>query len=222
MTGTLIVVTGTTGSGKTTTCKEFIARHDDLWLHFGADIFLGTLVPRKFVDGGPRCHEGLHMAPDDPNVPEGPAHLALGRYGMGMIHSMHEMAAAAIRSGQNVIMDHVTTQHPPILQDCVAVLHTLPVLFVALRLPPEQLDRRIDARLADVIKTLGPEHGKRANEGTRRVSSYMAREIFSHDCFDFTVDTGVLSPTDVADAISARLHEGPGRAFATLARRFDL
>ena len=59
--GKLLLITGTTGSGKTTTCKEFVARQDELWLHFGADQFLGGVMPRKFVDGGPRAHEGRHL-----------------------------------------------------------------------------------------------------------------------------------------------------------------
>jgi chloramphenicol 3-O-phosphotransferase len=222
MTGTLIVVTGTTGAGKTTTCREFVSRHDDLWLHFGVDTFLGVLTPRQFVDGGPRSAEGVHMEPDDLNNPEGPAHLALGRYGAAMIHTMHEMAAAALRTGQNIIMDHITTMNPPLLQDCVAVLHRLPVLFVALRPPAEMINARIDARIEEVMKTLGPEHGKRTNEGTKRVSNYMAREIYSHDCFDMMLDTGSLSPSQVAAAISTRLQEGTGQAFTLLAKKFGL
>src|SRR5439155_12991760 len=131
--GQLIIVTGTTGSGKTTTCGEFVAAANDLWLHFGVDLFLGRAVPRKFVDGGPRSHEGVHMAPDDPNDPEGPAHLDLGLYGAGLLHAMNAMAATAVRNGQKIIMDHITTIDPPLLQDCVACLHELPVLFVALK-----------------------------------------------------------------------------------------
>ena len=219
MPGTLVIVTGTTGSGKTTTCIEFVARREDLWLHFGVDIFLSKLVPRKFIDGGPRSADGVHMVPDDANVPDGPAHLQLGRYGAGMIHTMHAMAAAALDAGQNLIMDHITTMNPPLLKDCVEVLGDYPVLFVALRPPLELLGERIDARLPQIIEQLGVEHAKRVNEGTRRVSTYMAREIFAHDCFDLVLDTGALKPPQVADAISARLEEGPGRAFATLAQR---
>jgi len=221
MMGTLVVLTGTSGSGKTTTCLEFVSRREDLWLHFGADIFLSKLTPRKFIDGGPRSGDGVHMVPDDPNDPEGPAHLDLGRYGAGMLHAMHEMIAAAVRAGQNMIIDHITTMNPPLLEDCVRVLRHVPVLFVALRPPQEILAARIDSRLPEIVKVLGPEHGKKANDGTKRVSRYMAREIFSHDCFDLVLDTGVLRPPQVCDAISARLSEGPGSAFETLARKFS-
>jgi chloramphenicol 3-O-phosphotransferase len=222
MTGQLIVVTGTTGSGKSTTCQEFVAAADDLWLNFGADFFLGKVVPRKFVDGGPRSTDGVHMVPDDPADPDGPWHMELGKDGPAMIRAMHEMAASAVRLGQRVIMDHVTTMHPPLLQDCVARLQGLPVLFVALRPDQTLLDQRIDARLGEIVASLGPEHGTRANEGTRRVRAYMVREIFSHDCFDLIIDNGALTPGEVVDRIMARLRQGPGEAFATLAGRLDI
>jgi hypothetical protein len=47
----------------------------------------------------------------------------------------------------------------------------------------------------------------------------MERAIFRHDCFDLILDSGLLTPPEVADAISARLRKGPGDALATLAQR---
>lgn len=220
MAGQLIIVTGPTGAGKTTTCATFIAEAADLWMHF-ADLVLGKTISKKFVDGGPRSDEGVHMAPDNPADPEGPAHLELGRHGLGLFEAMHDMAAAAVRCGRNVIMDHITTVHPPLLQDCVARLNGLPVLFVALRPDPALLSKRIDQRLADVVKSLGPEHGAKANEGTKRVAEYMAREIFSHNHFDLIIDNSALSPTQAVAAIVARLGEGPGEAFGILADKFE-
>lgn len=219
----IVIVTGTTGSGKTTTCREFVNQADDLWLHFGADIFLGSLISRKFVDGGARSEEGVHMTPDDPADPEGPAHLSLGTHGAGMIATLHEMAAAAVRNGQPVVMDHVTTVSPPILQDCVARLKTLPVLFVALRPPQEMLAERIRGRLAEVEKVLGKEHAAKNNAGTRRASEFVAREIFRHDCFDLEIDSGALSPEQVVRKILDRLESGPpGDAFQRLAEKFGV
>jgi len=222
VTGQLIVVTGATGAGKTTTCATFIDEAQALWVHFGADLLLGKTLSRRFVDGGARSNEGVHIVPDDPQYPEGPAHLDLGRYGMGLFEAMHEMAAAAVRCGQNVIMDHVTTLHPPLLQDCVARLKGLPVLFVGLKPDPQLLSRRIDERLAGIIESMGPEHGRRANEGTKRVADYMFREIFSHDRFDLVIDNSALPPKAVVAAIVARLEQGPGEAFQTLAGEFGV
>ncbi|TGD74897.1 hypothetical protein E4634_06815 [Mangrovimicrobium sediminis] len=222
MTGNLIVVTGTTGSGKTTTCREFIDRHDDPWLHFGADNALGTLMSRKFVDGGARCDEGVCIEPADADDPDSPYELKLGAVGMPVIHAMHRMIAAALDFGMNIITDHVTTMNPPILEDCVRVLHGYPVLFVALKPPPEILDARIDGRLEDVARVVGMEQAKVTNERTRRGSQSIGREIYSHDCFDLVLDTGKLSPAEVAQAIAQRQRMGPGEGFGRLAGRFGV
>lgn len=218
--GRIVVVAGTTGSGKTTTCRTFIDRADDVWLHIGVDMFLGTMLSRKFVDGGPRCDECLRMAPLDPADPAGPAEMKLGPLGLPLIDAYHQMVAAAARSGQNVIIDHVPTTSPPLLQRCAAALAGLPVLFVALKPPREVLMQRIDDRLPEVIKVLGPEQGVITNEGCKQASDFIFRGIFSHDCFDLVLDTAQLSPEAVVSAIFARLADGPGRAMATIAREF--
>jgi chloramphenicol 3-O-phosphotransferase len=205
----LVIVTGTTGSGKTTTCKAFIDQADELWLHFGVDQFLGQFVPRKFVDGGARGEEGIHMAPDDPRDPVGPCHMDLGRIGAGLIDTYHRMVRTGVENGHSIVMDHVTTLSPPILQDLVARVNDLDTLFVALKPPQDILGERIAGRIAEVEKVLGKEHAARNNEGTRRASQFVYREIFRHDCFDMVLDTGAMSPAEVAAAILARLREGP-------------
>jgi chloramphenicol 3-O-phosphotransferase len=205
----LVIVTGTTGSGKTTTCREFVAQADDLWLHFGVDTMLGTLVPRKFVDGGERGEEGMHMAPDDPADPDGPAHMSFGRFGGRLIDTYHRMVRAAVENGQRVIVDHVATLDPPILPNMVERFRGLDALFVALRPPQAILGERIAGRIAEVEKVLGKEHAARNNAGTRRASEFIAREIFRHDCFDMVLDTGTLGPTAVARAILERVERGP-------------
>jgi chloramphenicol 3-O-phosphotransferase len=60
-----------------------------------------------------------------------------------------------------------------------------------------------------VEKVLGKEHAARNNAGTRRASEFIAREIFRHNCFDMVLDTGVLSPGEVARAILERVENGP-------------
>jgi chloramphenicol 3-O-phosphotransferase len=221
-TGQIVLVAGTTGSGKTTTCRTFIERADDLWIHFGVDIFLGSMLAGKFVDGGQRSDECLSLAPLDPADPAGPAEMRLGPRGLPVLEAYHRMAATGARSGQNLIMDHVPTLSPPVLQSCVAALKGLPVLFVALKPPREVLMRRIDDRLPEVVKVLGPEHGVISNERCKHASDSIYREIFAHDHFDLVLDTGTLSPQAVVEAIFARLREGPGNAFRVLAREFGV
>ena len=141
-----------------------------------------------------------------------------------MMRTLHEMVRAAVQAGQNVIMDHITTIDPPVLHDCVARLHELRVLFVALR-PPENLRyKRIDRRLEEAAGESGldREQVRLANERTKRVSRYMDIQIFSHNHFDLVIDNATMSPRDVANAIRDRLSEGPGTAFEALSSSLDI
>lgn len=220
-TGKLLLITGTTGSGKTMTCKEFVARQDGLWMHFGADQFLGGVIPRKFVDGGPRAHEGLQKILDDPTNPEGPRHLKLGRYGLDMFDAFHAMVAAGVRSGQNYIMDHITTLEPPLLQSCIENFRDLPVFFVALKPPLDVVPDRIDGRLDKIVSALDRTQAAVANQNTKRMADFLYQQIFAHDHFDLIVDSSANNPSEVADIIAAALNKKSGTAFTELSRKFD-
>lgn len=221
-TGKIIVITGSTGAGKSTTCGQFVADMDDLWLHFGVDLFFGKLVPRKFIDGGgSRSGDGLYTAPDNPAAPDGPWHMALGPLGTGMMHSFHRMAAEAVRSGQNVVLDHVAMVDPPVLADCVTCLKDLPVFFVALKPPVEVIPQRIDERLETIVATLGREHAVRNSENKKKVARFIYDRIFAHDCFDLVIDTDRYDPGEVARMIEDAMGDGRGQAFPELARRLE-
>jgi chloramphenicol 3-O-phosphotransferase len=219
--GKIVIVTGSTGSGKSTTCKEFVAQMDDLWLHFGIDLFLGSVVPRKFVDGGPRSDEGVHMAPDNAGEPDGPWHMDMGRFGLSMVMAFHRMAVAAVRSGQNVVLDHIASIDPPLLQDCVNCFRQLPVFFVGLRPPAEVIPKRLDARLEAVVAAIGREHAVRNSENKKRVARYLHEQIFAHDIFDLVIDTNAHAPAEVVKIIAAEMGDGRGKAFEDLASRID-
>jgi len=215
--GKLLIITGTTGSGKTTTCKEFVARQHDLWLHFGADQFLGGVIPRKFVDGGERAGEVLAKVPDDPARPDGPRHLAVGRHGMAAMDAFHAMAAAGVREGANLVMDHITTVEPPFLQSCVRHFRDLPVFFVALKPPLDVVPERIDGRLDKIANALNREQANIANQNTKRMAEFLYRQIFSHDHFDLVVDSDSNNPAEVADIIANAMASQAGVAFTALA-----
>jgi len=226
MSGQIVLITGTSGAGKSTACREFRDTADDLWMLYGADLVLGTLIPGKFVEGGLKASECMHIEPDDPAQPMGACHMELGKLGPGLIASWHEMMAAAARAGINVIGDHILLTSPPFLQDCLLRLQGLPVLLVAL-VPPEDV---LDARIADnerltegaAAAGLSTEQVAAITAKLQHVGKYMTREIFSHDVFDLVLDSGALSPAEIVEKIRTRLKEGPGEAFDKLAENFDL
>jgi chloramphenicol 3-O-phosphotransferase len=217
--GKVVVLTGSTGAGKTTTCDLLVDRLDGLWLHFGIDLFLGKVVPRKFVDGGRCSREGVHGAPDDPEKPDGPWHLDMGAHGIGLVRTFHRMAATAARDGQNLVIDHIATCDPPLLQDCVAAFAGIPVWFVALKPPPAVSPQRIDERLDSIVAALGREHAVRNSEAKKRVAASLYESIFRHDIFDQTIDTQAHSPDEVANLILAEMGDCAGTAFPRLAAR---
>jgi chloramphenicol 3-O-phosphotransferase len=220
-TGRILILTGSTGAGKSTACSLLVDRLDGLWLHFGIDLVLGKLVPRKFIDGGRCSEQGVHSVPDNPENPDGPWHLDMGRYGMPVIRSFHRMAAAAVRDGQNLVIDHIATLDPPILQDCVSAFAGLPVWFVALKPPPETSPRRIDQRLETLVPTLGRDHAVRNSEAKKRIARWLHDQIFAHDLFDQVIDTDCYGPEEVASRIIGAMGNCDGSAFPALARRLS-
>ena len=204
-TGKALILTGSTGAGKSTTCTLLVDRLEGLWLHFGIDLVVGKVMPRKFIDGGRCSGQRVHGAPDDPNDPDGPWHLDMGVLGLPVIRSFHRMAAAAVRSGQNLVIDHIATVDPPILQDCVEVFAGLPVFFVALKPPPEVSPRRLDERLESIVATLGREHAVRNSAAKKRVARSLYEQIFAHNIFDLVIDSDRHGPDGVTSLIIARM-----------------
>ena len=77
--------------------------------------------------------------------------------------------------------------------------------------------------MAEVEKVLGKEQAAKNNAGTLRVSEYIARETFTHDCFDMLIDTGALSPSEVAHQVIDRVKNGtPGTSMQRLAVKFGI
>jgi chloramphenicol 3-O-phosphotransferase len=221
MPGKILLITGSTGAGKTTTCNLLVDRLEGLWLHFGIDLFLGKLVPRKFIDGGRCSHEGVHGAPDDPAHPEGPWHLDMGTYGIRLVRTFHRMAATAAREGQNLVIDHIATLDPPLLQDCIEVFNGLSVWFVALKPPPTVSPKRIDERLETIAASLGREHAVRNSEAKKRVAMSLYENIFRHELFDQVIDTETHEPDAVVESILQRMGDCRGAAFPELAYRLS-
>jgi len=219
--GRLLIITGTTGSGKTTTCKEFVAGAEELWLHFGADQFLGGVVPRKFVDGGARSTEVLHKVLDDPMDPGGSRHLELGPYGLQAISTLHAMVAAAVRNGSNVVMDHIATVDPPILQSCLQHFRGLPVDLVALKPPLAVIPERLDQRLDEIVGALSREQTNIANQNTKRMAEFLYQQIFAHDDFDLVIDSAACTPPEVAGLIAEHLRSHRRQALDSLVRKLD-
>jgi chloramphenicol 3-O-phosphotransferase len=222
--GQIIIVSGTSGSGKSTTCEQFAKRSDDFWLLYGIDHFMSATFPAKFGHHGPRSREGIYAHPIDEDHSNGPLRWSFGEHGTRAFHALHEWIAAASRAGCNIVLDHLLTTDPPLLQDCIWRLKDLPVLFVSLKPPFEVLQQRVANRKMDKklpTDVLDPNDVMRiVIDRLNRLRPWFYEAVYANDCCDLQIDTNDHSPDAVCELIERRLTRGPGTAFETLRGRY--
>jgi chloramphenicol 3-O-phosphotransferase len=221
--GQIIVVSGTSGAGKSTTCDLFTKRSSDFWLQYGIDHFLGGSFPSAFGHHGPRSREGVFAHPVDDSDPEGPLRWSFGERGKQAFGVMHEWVAAASREGCNIILDQLMMLDPPVLQDCIWRLKDLPVLFVSLKPSYEVLMQRVATRKMggkSPTGTLDEAATKRVVERLSRLRPWFYDAIYANDLYDLEVDSTAHTPEQVCALIEQRLAAGPGTAFEQLRARY--
>lgn len=224
MAGQIIIVSGTSGAGKSTTCDLLVKRSDDFWLSFGIDHFLSTIFPARFGHHGPRSAEGICAHPMDPREPDGALRWSFGENGWRAMQAFHDWIAAASRAGCNIVVDHLMMTDPPVLQDCVQRLEGLPVLLVSLKPPYAVLAERLAARPNDkkvpAVEIHGDEGLRRAVERLNRLRPWFYEAVYANDCCDLEIDSLQHAPEAVCALIEQRLAQGPGGAFDILRGRY--
>jgi chloramphenicol 3-O-phosphotransferase len=182
---------------------------------FGMDLLVGTLVPARYTMFGSMKEQGYQPT-------------AYGPVCMKALSAMHEMVAAAARTGQNMVVDHLTFLDPPVLQDAIWRMTDVPVLFVNLKPSREVLEQRVKGRVITVIPepiqeamaAAGPEILKALGEELSAATPWFYEHAYANEIYDLELDSSAMSPDEVCTAIEARLCEGPGTAFATLRERY--
>ncbi len=226
MAGQIIIVSGTSGAGKSTTCELFARRSEDFWLLYGIDHFLSATFPVKFGHHGPRCREGIYAHPVDEQEPDGPLRWSFSDLGARAFSAFHEWVAAASREGCNIILDHLMMTDPPVLQDCIWRLQGLPVLLVTLKPPFDALQERVATRKME-RKTPASQYSAagmadKVRERLDRLRPWFYEAVYANDICDLEVDTVRYAPDEVCDAIERRLARGPGTAFEQLRARYPM
>ena len=212
MSGQIVLVSGTSGAGKTTACSTFARRAHDAYLMFGMDLLVGTLFPGQYTIFGAKKEEGYYG-------------LGWGPVGWKAIEAMHEMIAAAARVGQNMVVDHLMFIDPPILQDCIWRMADVPVLFVNLKPSRQVLERRVTERKIELPPPMveavgGPDGVKKLGETLRAMTPWYYERAYQNDCADLELDSDALTPEQLCARIETRLAQGPGTAFAELRKKY--
>jgi chloramphenicol 3-O-phosphotransferase len=220
--GQIIVVNGTSGSGKSTACALFQSRADDYWLLYGIDHFTSSTLPASFGHHGPRAGEGIRAKPIDPADADGPLRWRFAPQGMRAFQVMHEWIAATSRMGVNIVLDHLLFTDPPVLADLAWRLEGLPATLVTLKPPFSVLERRVAERAMDKklpVELLGEDAAAKIVNRLTRLRPWFYDEVYRNEVSDLTIDTAEYDPDAVVTMIDARLREGPGTAFAELRER---
>jgi chloramphenicol 3-O phosphotransferase len=201
--GNIILLNGTSSSGKTTIAQALQESLEMPYLHTGIDQFLIEHLPKRLIvysDGiNPFKAEGwLAVFRDDALV-----QVRIGPLGYQWIAGMYRAIAALAEVGLNVIVDDVIYDQR-VLQAAVAILPRQQVYFVGIRCPLEVAEQRERAR------------GSRAKGGARTFYDL----VHVHGLYDFEVDTATSSPIECALAIKRGLQAKPvPNAFSQLQAR---
>ena len=129
--GTIILVNGTSSSGKTSIVRALQDMLEEPFLDAGIDKFI-WMLPRRYLDR-PLWDEVLGLA------------TRAGPVGHRLMSGMHHTIAALSRAGNNVVAHHVLVE-PAWLRECVRLFSELPALFVGVRCSLDVLEQREAAR----------------------------------------------------------------------------
>lgn len=198
----MIVLNGTSSSGKSTLIRALQARLDGAWLGVGIDTVVFAL-PKRYLDQ-PLWSEVFRYVDAEPGA-DAPFQIETGELGRQLVEGLHGMVASLADAGLSVIVDHVLLE-PNWVVDLARRLAGHEVLFVGVRCPREVVVERERARRDRTIGQAAAQF-----DVVHRAGGY-----------DVEVDTSVLSPEGAANVIARAVEAGLAeRAFANLAAPDD-
>jgi len=187
--GRIILINGTSSSGKTTLVRALQAATPDLWLEMGIDRFAYALPGRV---NGQLTWPLLFIYVRPNGRSDGPFTIETTALGNRFISGMHAAAAALADSGLNVIVDHVILE-PEWVEEMSRLWARFDVLFVGVRCP---LDAVLERERGREDRTIGQAEAQ--FDVVHRWTTY-----------DVEVDTSVLTPGEAVSRIMAALEPLP-------------
>ena len=179
MVGRVVLLHGTSSSGKTTVARAVQALSEEPWLRLGIDAFW-TAIDERWMEHGPRASEGFLWREDASIVP--------GPVGQQLATGMRAAVAACARCGNDLLVDDVFIDRRW-LDGWRDKLAGLEWLLVGVLAPLPVLEERERIR------------GNRITGEARAQVDVIHAGIE----YDLTLDTASQSPEDCARAILAAL-----------------
>ena len=184
-TGRIVLLNGTSSSGKTTLGRALQAILPEPWLEIGIDRFVFSL-PKQYLDQPLWSEVFRYVMPD--GDADGPFRIETGPLGQRLVLGMHATAAALAGQGLNVIVDHVLLEDDW-LADCRARWAAFDLLVVGVRCPLEVVVERERTRKD---RTIGQAEAQ-------------FHVVHRHGGYDLEVDTSASSPEEGAALIATAL-----------------
>jgi chloramphenicol 3-O phosphotransferase len=157
----VLFLNGTSSSGKTTLANSLQARLPQPWMVVSLDVYLNQLHDDVLIDNRKMCE----LIPS-------------------LLDGFNGSIAAVSRAGVPQIIDHVL-QEPLWLAPCLQALQGIPVIFVKVDCPLDELKRREAAR------------------GDRRpgMAEYQFHRVHQNKQYDITVNTASMTTDECVEAI---------------------
>ena len=186
MPGRVVLLHGTSSSGKTTVARAVQKLADEPWLRLGIDAFWNA-IDGRWLEHGPHAAEGFRWTEDARIVP--------GPVGQRLAAGMRAAVAACARAGNDLLVDDVFVD-PGWLDGWREELEGVDWLLVGVTAPLAALERREEER------------------GNRIAGEARAQVDWIHDGVDYnlTIDTSRQSPDECARIILAALGTGARHA----------
>lgn len=129
--GKIIILNGTSSSGKTSLLEVLQTRLAEPYLNAGIDKFI-WMLPERYLER-PLWDDVLGLA------------TKAGATGHTLFSGMHHAIAALSRTGNNVLADHVLVE-PAWVDECIELFADLPAYLIGLQCPLDVLEAREKAR----------------------------------------------------------------------------
>ena len=185
--GRAIVLTGTSGAGKSSMAAELQNILPEPFLALGLDTFFGAM-PYRWTSAGESSGEGFSYVRD--TDPQGHPRLRIdyGPVGARLLAGMRGAVAALLSEGNNVIVDEMPID-TTIVPAWRAALAEYRVLWVRVNAPLAVLESREAERFPERFRGLSRGH----------------YDICDAEDFDLVLDSSDLEPSERAQYVATAL-----------------